>query len=121
MTRPIRGLLAVLRRGRRARLAAEQALAAAEQGIRHRRLQIEAAADMAITFTPADPANGHRVITVARVQELAAEHFGLQADVEEAAAALAGRLHYRGWLGIRTDLLDPEFPADGIRPGDEPG
>lgn len=80
--------------------------ARAERGQEHRRRVLQSAADMAITHTPAGP-DGHRHVTVAHVQALAAEHFAVRAGTEEAAAALAAQLHHRGWLGIRTDLLDP--------------
>ncbi|MQS17965.1 hypothetical protein F7Q99_38705 [Streptomyces kaniharaensis] len=92
----------VVRPFRRARQLAEVE-AAAERGREHRRRLLRSAADMAITFTPAGP-DGCRYVTVARVQELATEHFAVQAGPEEAAAALAARLHYRGWFGVRTDL-----------------
>ncbi|RGD55401.1 hypothetical protein DR950_41805 [Kitasatospora xanthocidica] len=98
------GAVAVRPFARARRLADLQARA--ERGQEHRRRTLRSAADMAITSTPSGP-DGHRYVTVARVQALAAEHFAVRAGVEEAAAALAARLHHRGWLGIRTDLLDP--------------
>ncbi|MGA5824109.1 hypothetical protein ACPC54_40465 [Kitasatospora sp. NPDC094028] len=96
--------VAVVRPFRRARRLAD-AQADAERGREHRCRLLRSAADMAITFTPAGP-DGCRYVTVARVRELAAEHFAVQAGPEEAAAALAARLHYRGWFGIRTDLQE---------------
>jgi len=93
------------RPARRARLAAERAVADAHRGIEHQRRQLQNAADMAISFTPVDPTDGFRYITVSRVQELAHEHYGLAVSREEAAAMLTVRLDFRNWLGIRTDLF----------------